>query len=227
MFIFLALIMLFSHACSFTSMWREATTICPYQWWCFHICTITKYRTFAFWVATDSTYSVTVIHIRIIVFHLKAKQASSSTKPALSLTVIIQSYSAMNIFPLTSVAKLLCVPSRQFGISKVDVWHHGFKASSFSIVLAKHSDQPLRGKAAQVVEIKSVWIKFARLTSRSKPRKRDREDVLTGRHYLPNEKRSYGKTLNYAKKFMRDLPSIVASWRTWPIIVMFPLQIIH
>lgn len=63
----------------------------------------------------------------------------------------------------TSLAKLLSTPSFQFGISNVEVWHHGLSASSRSIVAEKQPDQPSRGKAVQVVDMRRGWMRFARL----------------------------------------------------------------
>lgn len=76
---------------------------------------------------------------------------------------ILQSNSFMTAFARTSVAKLLCTPCTQFGTSNVEVWHHGFRDSSFSITRAKHSDHPFLGKAAQVVAMRLGWMRFARL----------------------------------------------------------------
>jgi hypothetical protein len=59
----------------------------------------------------------------------------------------------ITVLPRTSVANLLFIPSFQLGTSKVEVWHQGFNANSFSMVDAKHSDHPRLGKASQVVLI--------------------------------------------------------------------------
>lgn len=45
-----------------------------------------------------------------------------------------QSKGLITSLPRTSVAKLLFTPDFQPGTSKVEVWHQGFKVSSFSIV---------------------------------------------------------------------------------------------
>ncbi len=91
---------------------------------------------------------------------------TTSTKPCApnrTWTQRHQSYGLITSFPRTSVAKLLCTPAFQFGTSNVDVWHHGFSVSSFSITRAKCSDQPLRGNFAVVVSIRRGWTRFARL----------------------------------------------------------------
>ena len=72
------------------------------------------------------------------------------------------SYGFMTSLLRTSRAKLLGMPCFQPGTSKVEVWHHGLRASSFSIVAEKHDDHSSRGNARTVSSMRDVLIRFAR-----------------------------------------------------------------